>query len=247
MTNPNENKSYREVQQESYTDNSGNTHTNVTRTSETVNNKVDPKSYENGYVNGQTSERIYQEETFTQRDNENANRGLLIGILLTALAGFLGGSVWYFNQRDQAVDNTVAPVAVPGSVSSPSPTPTPTVTVTPQPQTTIIERTKEVPVEKTKEVPVFIPVPQQKAAPAPTVKPNINITVPPQQPAAKQTAAPITPTPSSSSNSSSSSSSTTTSPTTSLFGNSTATPEEKQNKTDVTPSSSSSPSENDNL
>jgi hypothetical protein len=112
MTNPNDNKSYREQVQESYTDNSGNIHTNVTRTSETLSNKVDPKSYENGYLNGQTSERIYQEETLTQRDNENANRGLLIGILLTALAGFCGGSLWYFNQRDRAMDNTVAPVAV---------------------------------------------------------------------------------------------------------------------------------------
>ena len=242
MTNPNDNKSYREQVEESYTDNNGNIHTNVTRTSETVNNKVDPKSYENGYVKGQTSERIYQEETLAERDNENANRGLLIGILLTALAGLIGGSLWYFTQRDQAVDNTVAPVAVPVPVNSPSPNLTPTVTLTPQNQTTIIERTKEVPVtvEKTKEVPVFIPVPQQKAAPAPTVTPNINITVPPQQPAAKQTpAAPTSTTPLSTSNSSSNSRS--------QSGNSTATPsQEEQTKTDVTPGSSSATTENNN-
>jgi hypothetical protein len=235
MTNPNDNKNYREAQEESYTDNNGNTHTNVTRTSETVNNKVDPQSYDNGYVSGKTSERIYQQETLAERDNENANRGLLIGILLTALTGLIGGSLWYFTQRDQAVDNTVAPVAVPVPATSASPNPTPTVTLTPQSQTTIIERTKQVPVtvEKTKEVPVFIPVPQQKAAPTPTVTPNINITVPPQQPAAKQT--PATPTSPTSSNSSSQS------------GNSTATPsQEQQTKTDVTPGSSSATTENDN-
>jgi hypothetical protein len=238
MTNPNDDKSYREVQHESYTDKNGNTHTDVTRTSETVNNnKVDSQSYESGYVKGQTSERNYQEGTLVERDNENAGRGLLIGMLLTALAGLIGGSLWYFNQRDRAVDNTtVAPIVVPAPINSPSPT----VTVTSQPQTTIIERTKEVAVpvrvEKTKEVPVFIPVPQQKAAPAPTpATPNINITVPAQQTPAKQTQA-TPPKPLSSP-----------APTTSQTDNSKSTPSvEKQNTTDVTPDSNSPTTENNN-
>ncbi len=255
MTNSNDNKSYREVQQESHTDSDGNTHTNVTRTSETVNNnKVDPQSYQNGYLNGQTSERNFQEQTLVERDNENAGRGLLIGILLTALAALTGGALWYFNQRDQAVDNTVTPTVLPVPINSASPSPSPVETQAPQPQTKIIERTKEVPVpvektvEKTKEVPVFIPVPQQKAAPAASpATPNINITVPPQEPAAKQTPTTQTsPTPSSSSNSSSSSTSTST-PTTSKSGDSTVTPsDQKENKTDITPGSSSSTTENSN-
>lgn len=239
MTNPDDNKSYREERQD-YTDSNGNTHSNVTRSSETVNHKVDPQSYENGYVQGETSERNYQEETLTKRDNENAGRGLLIGTLLTALAALTGGALWYMSQSDRAVDNTVAPVAVPVPVSKPSPA----ATQAPPQQTTIIERTKEVPVpvtvektkevrvpvpvEKIKEVPVFVPVPQQKAAPAPTpATPNINITVPAQQPAAKETP---TTTPKSSSS---------TAPATLENSKPTATPkDENLDKTDTSPDTS---------
>jgi hypothetical protein len=247
MTNPNDNKSYREIRHDSYTDNNGNTHTDVTRTSETVNNTEDSQSYQSGYLQGRTSERNYQQESLAQRDNDNANRGLLIGILLTTLAALIGGALWYFNQREQAVDNTVAPTEVPVQTS-------PANIQTPQPQTTIIERTKEVPVpvERTKEVPVFIPVPQQKASPAPTpTTPNINITVPPQQPAAKQSPSTTqtTPTPSPTSNSSTSSQSrdsnttSTIDSTTSPSDKSIATPSQ-ENKIGVTPDSSSSTTEN---
>jgi hypothetical protein len=179
MTNPNDNKSYREVQQDSYTDSNGNIHTNVTRTTETVGNRgVDPNSYQDGYVHGRVSERDYQEERLAQRDDDNTARGLFLGLLLALLAGLTGIAIWYFTQRDEAVENTVTPTV------------TVTPTTTPQPQTTIIERTTEVPVpvERTREVPVPIPVPQQNTSSttAPT-PPNINITVPPEPPAARQT------------------------------------------------------------
>jgi hypothetical protein len=216
MTKSDDNKSYREVRQESHTDNDGNTHTNVTRSSETVDNSAaNSQSYQSGYVQGRTSERN-NEEALTQRDDENTSRGLLIGVVLAGLAALIGSAFWYFNQSSQTVDTTP-------TTSAPISSPSPVVTQTLQPQqTTIIERTKEVPVqvpvtvEKTKEVPVFIPVPQQKAEPAPSINnnnkaPNINITVPPQQPAAKQTPAPqVSPAPSSSSNTSNSTSSTST-------------------------------------
>jgi hypothetical protein len=216
MTNSDDNKSYREVRQETHTDNDGNTNTNVTRSSETVDNSTtNSQSYQSGYVQGRSSERNY-EEALKQRDDENTNRGLLIGVVLAGLAALIGSAFWYFNQSSQTVDTTIP------TTSTPITSPSPAAIQTPQPQqTTIIERTKEVPVqvpvtvEKTKEVPVFIPVPQQKAAPAPSVNnnnkaPNINITVPPQQPAAKQTpAAQVSPAPSSSSNTSNSTSSTT--------------------------------------
>ncbi len=235
MTNPDDNKSYREVRQESYTDNDGNTHTNVTRSSETVDNSA--ANYQSGYVQGRTSERNY-EEALAQRDDENTSRGLLIGVVLAGLAALIGSAFWYFNQSSQTVDS-IAP-----ATSTPIYSPSPVVTQTPQPQqTTIIERTKEVPVkvpvEKTKEVPVFVPVPQQAApapapAPANTNKtPNINITVPPQQPALKTPATQVSPAPSSSSSSSSNSTPSTTS-TTSQSGESIAPSQDQQDRVDVT-------------
>lgn len=213
MTKSDDNKSYREVRQESHTDNDGNTHTDVTKTSETVDNSAAKSQYQSGYVQGRTSERNYG-EALTQRDDENTSRGLLIGVVLAGLAALIGSAFWYFNQSSQTVDSTTPTTSAPIIIS-----PSPVATQTPQPQqTTIIERTKEVPVqvpvtvEKTKEVPVFIPVPQQKAAPAPSVTnnnkaPNINITVPPQQPAAKATTPQVSPAPSSSPNTSNSTSS----------------------------------------
>lgn len=60
MTNPNDQKSYNSEQHDSYTDTKGHTHTNVTRTTETVNSN--PDSYRDGYVNGRVSERLDQEE-----------------------------------------------------------------------------------------------------------------------------------------------------------------------------------------
>ncbi len=234
MTNPSDNKNYREVRQESYTDKDGNAHTDVTKTSETVDNSA--ANYQSGYVQGRASERNY-EEALAQRDDENTSRGLLIGVVLAGLAALIGSAFWYFNQSSQTVDNTVAP-ATSAPIYSPSPSPVVTQTAQPQ-QTTIIERTKEVPVkvpvEKTKEVPVFIPVPQQAApAPAPAntkpaAAPNINITVPPQ-PAAKTPATQVSPAPSSSSSNSSPS----TTSTTSQSGESIAPSQENQDKADVT-------------
>ncbi|MFB2771292.1 hypothetical protein ACE1AT_18655 [Pelatocladus sp. BLCC-F211] len=226
MTNPNNNKSYREVRQDSYIDGNGDTHTNITRTTETVNNnRVDSQSYRSGYVQGRVSERNYQED-LAQRDTNNASQGLLLGFLIAALAGLTAGAIWYFNRPDPAIDNT----ATPSQTTAPTYSPTPDATLTPEPQqTTIIERTREVPVP--------IPVPEQRTSPVPTTSPNINITVPPQQPSNTQT------TPTSPSNSSGSTSTTTptTAPTTPPSATSTTNPSlDGQNQTDVTPDSSSS-------
>jgi outer membrane biosynthesis protein TonB len=227
MTNPNDNKSYREVRQDSYIDSNGETHTNVTRTSETVNNdRVDSQSYRNGYVQGRVSERNYQED-LAQRDTNNASQGLLLGFLIAGLAALTAGAIWYFNRPESAVDNTTTPVETIPATSSP----TPAATLTPEPQqTTIIERTREVPVP--------IPVPEQRTSPVPTpAAPNVNITVPPQQPSSTQTA----PTSPSTSNGSTS----TTTPTTSPNETITTTPSlNGQDQTDVTPNSNSSDTNN---
>lgn len=170
-----------EIRQESYTGTDGNTHTHVTRTTETVNNKTaNPNSYQNGYLHGRSSERSYQQAHLAERDNDNAARGLLLGVILTSLVTLIASAFWYFNQRDNAtVDNVenTTPVLVPVP-SNNSPTPS----ASPQPETTIIERTTQVPVP--------VPVPQQQVSPpAASSTPNINITVPPQQPAAQPPAA----------------------------------------------------------
>ncbi|MDZ8105366.1 MAG: hypothetical protein RM338_07020 [Nostoc sp. DedQUE12a] len=161
-----------EVSQETYTGTNGNTHTHLTRTTETVkNNTTNPNSYQNGYVEGRNTERRYQQANLAERDENNTTNGLLMGIIITSLSGLIIGGLWYFNQVNNAAVDNSAPVTTPAPTNSNA-----TPTEPPQPQTTIIERTREVPVP--------VPVPQQQAVPpsAPP-QPDINITVPPQQPA----------------------------------------------------------------
>ncbi|BDI14370.1 hypothetical protein ANSO36C_01720 [Nostoc cf. commune SO-36] len=191
MSIPNEPESKNsEIKQESYTDVNGNTHTDLTRTTETVkNNAANPNSYTNGYVQGRNTERGNQQADLAQRDENNASGGLVLGIIITSLLSLVIGGVWYFNQQNNAAVNTTVPVLVPvPSKSSPTPS------ASPQPQTTIIERTREVAVP----VPVPVSVPQQQIIPpAAPRQPDINITIPPQQqqPAAQKAPSATQPTP----------------------------------------------------
>ncbi len=159
-------------------------------------------SYGSGYVSGRENERRYQQANLAERDNANTANGLLLGVILASLATLAAGAFWYFNQRSNpAVDNTV-PVVVPVPTNaSPSPesnpavdntvpvvvpvptneSPSPEASQPPQPQTTIIERTRE--------VPVVIPQPQAPETSAPA-QPNINVTVPPQPPATEKVPTP---------------------------------------------------------
>ncbi|MBE9049310.1 hypothetical protein IQ243_02605 [Nostocales cyanobacterium LEGE 11386] len=124
------------------TDIHGNTRTNLTRNTETLHSS---DSYGQGYVQGRNIERHYQQANLAERDNNNASRGLLLGIIFTSLVAVIVGFIWYFNQRNNTPAESVVPVLVPTpDNTSPSP----------QPQTTIIERTREVPVE----VPIPVPV-----------------------------------------------------------------------------------------
>ncbi|MBD2559715.1 MULTISPECIES: hypothetical protein [Nostoc] len=185
MSIPNERESKNsEVKQESYTDANGNIHTDLTRTTETVKNSTaNPNSYTNGYVQGRNTERSYQQADLAERDNDNASRGLLLGIIVTSLVGLIVGGVWYFNQRNNAAVETTVPVVVPVPNNS-SPTPS----ASPQPQTKIIETIREVPVP--------VPVPQQQVIPPSAPRqPDINITIPPQQPAAEKAPSAIQPSP----------------------------------------------------
>ncbi len=163
MANSNDPQNYgREVRKETYNDTDG--HTSISKTTETVNGA---NTYKDGFVNGQVAER-YQEDALVSRDNENAGRGLLIGILLASLAALTAGAVWFANQRDDV--NPVTPVVVPvPNRAEPSPVPE---TKT---ETTIIEKTRD----------VLVPVPQQQTSPAPqqpavsAPEQNVNISVPP--------------------------------------------------------------------
>ncbi len=175
MTNHNESKDYnREVTQNSYTDADGNTHTNVTRTSETVEN--DPSSYQDGYASGRIQERNDQRRNLAARDSNNATGGLVLGVLLAALATLVGGAMWYFNQSKEAENSTPTPIESPVTDTKPNQT------EASQPQnntTTIIERTKEVAVPV--EVPVPVPVPQQQEPAQKSQQRDININVQPQE------------------------------------------------------------------
>lgn len=183
MSNPNEPKnSGREVRQEAHNDVNG-THTHVTRTSETVNNLPNPNVHQEGYVEGRVDENLRQGEVLAERDNENASRGLLIGILLTSLAALTAGAIWYFNQRNDV--DPVPTIVVPNSQPAPSPSPAA------KQETTIIERTRDVP------VPVVVPQQQapapQAPAPAPDIKIDNSVTQPPATPETPAAPAPTQP------------------------------------------------------
>jgi hypothetical protein len=120
-------------------------------------------SYSDGYVHGRIIERRLDNEDIVIRDNDNAARGLLIGITLTALVALVVGAFFFFNQRK--------PVAVPVAL----PVPSPSAAQTPKPQqTTIIQRERTI-----EQVPIFVPVPQPRTT-APQPAPTVNINVPPQ-------------------------------------------------------------------
>ncbi len=182
MTNPNDYKSYdREVRQETYTDANGQIRTDVTHTTNTSNStESNPHAYQDGYVDGRVSERD-REESLIGRDNNNAARGLFIGILITSVVGLVVGTVFFLNQQNETPTTVTQPVLVP----------VPSAKNTERPEkTTIIEKTKEVPVEKIKEVPVPVLVPQQQSSPAPqTPKAEASPTSTPQQSTTQSTPA----------------------------------------------------------
>lgn len=185
MSNPNTHESFnRESRQDSYQDANGNTHTNVTHTTETVNtSKAAPQreSYRDGYFHGRVAERSNQEEALTARDNDNAARGLLLGILLTGVVALTAGTIWFFNQQNQEPNSVTQPVVVPVPSNKPDTESSSTVNQTSEKQTII---------EKIKEVPIPVPVPQQEP-PTTTPQQNTDATTPspaPEQSEAQQAA-----------------------------------------------------------
>ncbi len=159
--------------------------------------RVDPakqSAYHDGYLHGSVSQHNRDVVNQDVRDNDNAARGLLLGILLTSLVGLTAGGLYYLNQRN----NQPVPASVPVRVQT-TPTTSPSPAPTTRTDTTIIER--EVPVsspeatiiERSVPVPVPVPVPtsspnqttiieRERAVPVPSNStPDINITVPSNQ------------------------------------------------------------------
>ena len=201
-----ENSSSREIHQEVHTD-ASNGHVSTTRTTTSVPSTAAKASKEaahhQGYVQGEMAENHRQVGVQEVRYNQNAGRGLLLGILLASLAGLVLGSVYYFNRGEEAPTPTAAPVIVVPKSNQPSATPAPTRTI--EREKTIIE--KIVPVQPSpvqKATPAPQPSAAQKATPAPqqSPAPNINITIPnsQQQDAPAQQAAPSPSSPSNNTN-----------------------------------------------
>ncbi|XZN92903.1 MAG: hypothetical protein ACM65M_08775 [Microcoleus sp.] len=197
-----ENSSSREIHQEVHTD-ATNGHVSTTRTTtsvpSTTPNPSKEAAHHQGYVQGEMAENHRQLETQEVRDNQNAGRGLLLGLLLASLAGLVLGSVYYFNRGEEAPTPTAAPVIVVPKANQPSATPAPTRTI--EKETTIIQKIVPVPVQPSpvqKATPAPQASPAQKATPAPqpSPAPNINITIPNSQ----QQAAPSPSSPSNNTN-----------------------------------------------
>jgi hypothetical protein len=99
-----------------------------------LNGNADPAratSYRDGYVHGRVAESRIEEDRLEVRDNNNAARGLFIGILLTSLLGITLAALYYWNQRQQVEPAIVVPVPT---------SPAPAANQQPNRQTTVIER-----------------------------------------------------------------------------------------------------------
>lgn len=122
----------------------------VTGTNET-NHPVVPnnRAYRDGYVDGRDLEQ--RREDLAVRDNDNASRGLLLGIILTSLVGLAVGAAYLVTQRNETPVPDNRPIVVPRANPSPN--------QSPQVRERVIERDR------------IVPVPQQQA-------PDVNVTVP---------------------------------------------------------------------
>lgn len=170
---PNEENSFsREIHQEVHTDGT-NGHVSTTRTTSTVPSTT--AAHHKGYVEGEVAESHRKREVQKVRDNDNAARGLLLGIILASLVGLVLGTIYYLNRRDEAP--IPAPLIVPvPRANQPSTPPAPTRTI--EREKTIIE--KIVPAPQPSPVQRATPAPQPSPA-SPQPAPNINITVPNSQ------------------------------------------------------------------
>jgi len=103
------------------------------------------RDFDQGYAYGREDEQRVYEHDLYQRDNENAARGLLVGVLATSLLAIAVGSVFFLNRVATRRDiNTPqsAPVVIPQGSSQ---TTTPTQPAQTQPVPTQQAPTQQVP------------------------------------------------------------------------------------------------------
>ncbi len=144
---------------------------NPKRVSDTGESNVvnpNPVDYKDGYVQGRAVEQHRYEANQQVRDNDNAGRGLLVGLILAGTAALVGGGLYLLNQSNQTPAPVNSTIVVPGGAASPKASPSPEV------RERVIERDR------------IVPVPQ-----APTEAPKVNITLP-QSPAPATQSAPAT-------------------------------------------------------
>lgn len=183
----NDNDKHTSYNREVNNDPNQNNYREVPTNTETINNRL-PEEYRDGYVHGRVAEHRYNEVRQVDRDNNNAARGLILGIVLSSLLAIPALAYYFWNRQNQ--EPVVTPNPAPAPIIVPSPSP--------QPEKTIIQRERVI--ERNPEVRV-VPVPQGQApttpapninieqpAPAPNInieqptpapQPNVNITVPP--------------------------------------------------------------------
>jgi len=127
-------------------------------------NVVDPNpvDYKDGYLQGRAVEQHRHEANQQVRDNDNAGRGLLIGLILAGTAAIVGGALYLLNQSNQTPAPVNRTIVVPGAAASPSVSPSPEV------RERVIERDRVVPVPQAPSVNITIP---QPSAPATQVSP----------------------------------------------------------------------------
>lgn len=136
-----------------------------------------PVDYKDGYIQGRAVEQHRHEANQQVRDNDNAGRGLLVGLILAGTAAIVGGALYLLNQSNQTPAPVNSTIVVPGAAASPSVSPSPEV------RERVIERDR------------IVPVPQ-----APAQAPRVNITIPQSSapatqaaPAAQPSSQPTTP------------------------------------------------------
>jgi hypothetical protein len=127
-------------------------------------------AYRDGYSQGRVSQQRIDATNQAIRDNDNAGRGLLLGVLVTALAAFAIGAFFLLNQRQTPVPPIIQRIT---PDASPSPA------QSPQVRERIIERDRIVPVPQNEPPQVNITVPD--VAPPPQAAPVIPETQPAPQ------------------------------------------------------------------
>lgn len=116
---------------------------------------ADEVAYRNGYVQGRSIEMqahdkamAHERHRAQRAADNNLATGLLLGLLVTGVAGIVGGIVYFYNPQ-----NATAPVEAPEAVTETETAPTQV-----ENNTTIIERT----IERTREI---VPAPSEISLP----------------------------------------------------------------------------------